>query len=73
MGQVRGARAVVEKHMSAVPRRHIARLDLEITLPAALDANARKRLEQAAEGCPVHASLGPDTDVHVRIRYAPLA
>jgi putative redox protein len=65
-----GARASVVKEMSAVPRRHISRLTVEITLPARLDTRARRLLEAAARGCPVHASLGPDTAVDLRIVYA---
>ena len=64
-----GARARVVKIMSAVPRRHIGELRIEITLPAALDAKSRKKLERAALGCPVHASLGPDTHVDLKFVY----
>jgi putative redox protein len=64
-----GARARVVKIMSAVPRRHIAKLDVEIGLPSALDARARQILERAAHGCPVHASLGPDTRVDLSFAY----
>ena len=65
-----GARATVVKEMSAVPRRHISKLTVVITLPARLDARARRLLEAAARGCPVHASLGPDTQVDLSIVYA---
>jgi putative redox protein len=43
-----GARATVVKEMSAVPRRHISKLTVEITLPARVDARARRLLEAAA-------------------------
>ena len=65
-----GARARVLKSMSAVPRRHIAKLEVEITLPASLDAKSRRVLERAAQGCPVQASLGPDTRVELEFVYA---
>jgi len=64
-----GARAEVVKEMSAVPRRHIARLGVRITLPAALAARERRILEAAARGCPVCASLGPDTQVDLEFVY----
>lgn len=63
------ARARVIKQMSAVPRRHIAKLEVEIRLPAALNARARQVLERAARGCPVNASLGADTEVDLEFVY----
>lgn len=64
-----GASARVVKEMGAQPRRHIARLDVTITLPARLDGRARRILEAAAHGCPVHASLGSLTTVDLRFVY----
>ena len=64
-----GARAEVVKEMSAVPRRHISRLGVTITLPAALSDRERRILEAAARGCPVCASLGPDTTVDLQFVY----
>lgn len=58
-----GARAEVAKHMVAEPRRRIGKLEVSITLPAGLPEEARPRLEAAAKGCPVYASLHPDTEV----------
>jgi putative redox protein len=64
-----GARAEVLKEMSAVPRRHISKLTVRITLPARLGPRERAVLEAAAHGCPVHASLGPDTHVDLGFVY----
>ena len=64
-----GARARVVKEMGAVPRRHVARLELSVELPASLDPHARAVLERAARECPVTASLGPLTTVYVRFDY----
>lgn len=64
-----GARAEISKEMSAVPRRHISKLTVRITLPAALDERQRKILEAGARGCPVCASLGPDTEVDLGFVY----
>ena len=66
---IRGAHAEVVKEMSEVPRRHISRLGVTITLPAALDERERKIMDSAARGCPVYASLGPDTRVDLELRY----
>jgi putative redox protein len=56
----RGARVEVEKHMTTVPPRRIARLDLRITMPAGIPEDIRPRLIRAAEACPVKQSLHPD-------------
>jgi putative redox protein len=64
-----GATASVEKSMSAVPRRHISRLVVDLHVPHDPGPEGRKLLEQAAAGCPVHASLGPDTAVELRWRW----
>ncbi len=66
---IRGARAEILKEMSNVPRRHISKLTARITLPARLSERERKVLEAAARGCPVHASLGPDTEVDLSFEY----
>ena len=62
--EIRGAHVHVEKHMSDNPRR-IARLPVVVTMPARLDDDNRKRLENAAELCPVKASLAPGVDTPV--------
>ncbi len=66
---IRGARAEVQKEMSAVPRRHISKLTVRITLPAHLAERERRLMEAAARGCPVHASLGPQTEVDLGFEY----
>ena len=64
-----GASASVLKDMGAVPRRHIAKLTVRIFLPERLDERERAVLEAAARGCPVHASLGPLTEVDLSFVY----
>jgi putative redox protein len=66
---ISGASAEIVKEMSAVPRRHISRLSVTITLPAALDDRERRILDAAARTCPVAASLGPDTEVDLEFLY----
>ena len=58
----------VEKHMAGEPRR-IARLPVEIHLPAGLPPAERTKLERAAQTCPVHRSLGADVEHDVRFVY----
>jgi putative redox protein len=64
-----GATAKVVKEMGAEPRRHIANLTVDITLPATLDTAARTMLERTAYTCPVHASLGALTKVALTFHY----
>jgi len=58
----------VEKHMAGEPRR-IARLPVEIHLPASLPPAEREKLERAAHTCPVHRSLQVDIEKDVRFVY----
>lgn len=66
---IAGARARVEKHMELEPRRRVGRLRVEIEMPAGLPEAARSRLEKTALGCPVAASLHPDTRVELSIAW----
>ncbi len=65
----RGARARVEKTMSAQPPRRIARLALVIEIPGELDAKQRRLLEAAAKGCPVHRTLTGQVELPMEFRY----
>jgi uncharacterized OsmC-like protein len=62
------ARARVEKHMAGPPRR-VGALDLVITMPAAVRAEHRARLEEIARGCPVARSLAADVAVTMKFEY----
>lgn len=66
---VTGMRGDVEKTMTAQAPRSIARLEVEIHLPAALDESIRQRFEAAALGCPVYRSLHPDVEKPVSFVY----
>jgi uncharacterized OsmC-like protein len=66
--KLRGARARVEKHMNANPRR-IGRLPVVLEMPAGLSPDDRRRLENAANGCPVKRSLHPDVELSVEFKY----
>ncbi|MBF9141325.1 OsmC family protein [Hymenobacter properus] len=59
----------VTKHMSTDAPRRIAQIDVALTLPATLDANARTVLERAAHTCPVALSLHPDLVQNVVFEY----
>ena len=66
---IEGMHGEVEKTMTAQPPRSIARLEVTIHLPAALDETLRQRFETAALGCPVHRSLHPDVEKPVHFVY----
>jgi putative redox protein len=66
---ISGATAYVEKEMNPSPRR-IGRLPVVVTIPAAaLPEEMRERAEKIAHGCPVHASLHPEIDAPITMRY----
>jgi putative redox protein len=57
-----GARAHVAKEMTSAPPRRIARLTVNLSLPATVPAELRPAFEKAARGCPVLASLHPEIE-----------
>ena len=67
--EIAGARARVEKHMELEPRRRVGRVVVELTMPAGISTDARESLERAARGCPVAASLHPDTNVDLSMSW----
>ncbi|HIF93492.1 MAG TPA: OsmC family peroxiredoxin [Myxococcales bacterium] len=68
-----GARARVEKHMQLEPRRRVGCVVVELELPDTLPGAARQRLEEVARGCPVAASLHPDIEVDLTLRWVEIA
>ena len=65
-----GATATVQKRMVADPARRIAGLEVVIRVPGELDQRARRVLERAALGCPVHTTLGGRVELPVRFEWA---
>lgn len=65
---LRSSSAVVEKVMSASPRK-IESLRVKITLPSSLTPELRKRMEDIAHSCPVHLSLHPDVKIPMTFEY----
>ncbi|ADW68785.1 OsmC family protein [Granulicella tundricola] len=64
-----GARAIVEKEMTATPPRRIASLTVKIHMPHAVSPENQERLERAAHTCPVHKSLHPDIQTPIRFTW----
>ncbi len=67
---VSGASASVQKEMTAVPVRRIAKLTTEINVPLPSDHPHRESIERAILSCPVHASLHPDTQKPIVFHWA---
>ncbi len=65
-----GASARVEKHMQLQPHRRVGRLVVELTLPTGLPENSHALLEATARGCPVAASLHPETQIDLELHWA---
>lgn len=65
---LKGARADVEKHMNAEPRR-IGRLPVTLVIEGAFSDDEKAILERAARTCPVHRSLHPDIDAPITIDW----
>lgn len=63
------ARAKVVKEMTATPPRRVAKLTVQIALPASTPEDRRAALEAAAHACPVHKSLHPDVQMPIVIVY----
>lgn len=63
-----GAKATVEKHMNADPRR-IGRLPVEVTVEGRFTDEEKLVLERAANTCPVHKSLHPDIDAPIQLSF----
>jgi putative redox protein len=57
-----GTTVTVQKEMTQVPVRRIARLTTEIRVPLPADHPQCQALERAALTCPVHQSLHPDVE-----------
>lgn len=63
-----GVGFTAEKSMAASPRR-VARVELEIRMPAGLTPEQREKLENAALTCPVKQSLPADLETPVTFTY----
>jgi putative redox protein len=66
---IEGTTAIVVKEMSTQTPRRIAKLAVNINVPATLSADDRRRLEQGALTCPVHKSLLAGMDIPVTFTW----
>jgi len=66
---IAGTKATVEKEMTTVSPRRIARLAVKIHVPHSLSPENRQKLERAAHTCPVHKSLHPDVQTPIEFTW----
>lgn len=69
--ELKGTHIQVVKEMTTTPPRRIRELSVKIDLPAglALSEDDKKKLEAAANTCPVKQSLHPDINVLMTFAY----
>jgi uncharacterized OsmC-like protein len=65
---LQGTEARVVKHMASDPRR-VHRVEVHLTMDAALTADQRELMEATAHGCPVARSVSPDLIQEVTFTY----
>ncbi len=65
-----GADGRVTKIMTSEGPRQISRLEVQIDMPAGLEAPHRARLEEIARGCPVARSLSTEVAIPMSFRYS---
>jgi putative redox protein len=68
--ELKGASVDVKKHMVADPRR-IGKIDVVVTIPAALNLEEKDRiiLQRVGDNCPVAKSLHPDVVLNVSYKW----
>lgn len=66
---VSGAQIEVKATMTEQPRMRLGLFDITVTMPAGLPERDRKRLEAAADHCPIKHSFAEDVPVSVTYNY----
>lgn len=64
-----GATVQVQKIMSTTPPRRIAKLPVIVTINEVVPVELRQRLEHAGHACPVHHTLGSDTEMPITFHW----
>jgi putative redox protein len=64
-----GTRFEVKISMTDKPRMRFGAIDITVTMPRAFADRDRKRLEAAADSCPIKHSFAPDVPVSVQYTY----
>ena len=66
---ISGAQIEVKASMTDKPRMRLGAIDINLTMPAGLSAKDCKRLEAAAEHCPIKHSFASDIPITVHYNY----
>lgn len=66
---ISGTRFEVKISMTNKPRTRFGAIDITVTMPQAFSERDRRRLEAAAEHCPIKHSFLPDVPISVRYIY----
>ena len=59
----------VLKQMHSQGPRRVASLEVEVQMPAGIEASSRSQLEEIARACPVALSLHPDVNIPISFIY----
>lgn len=66
---ISGAQIEVKASMTNKPRMRLGAFDIIVTMPAGLSERDRKRLEAAAEHCPIKHSFAQDVSISATYDY----
>lgn len=66
---IKGTQLTVRKEMASAPLRRVGCLTMDIHVPCKVSEEDRRRLENAADICPVKKSLHPDINVQTRFTW----
>ena len=66
---ITNAKAEVTKHMASDPRR-VAKIEVEVSLPANGDEKERLILEKTGNNCPVAKSVHPDIELVLNYKWS---
>jgi uncharacterized OsmC-like protein len=66
---ITNAKAEVTKHMASDPRR-VAKIEVDVSLPANGDEKERLILEKTGNNCPVAKSVHPDIELVLNYKWA---
>lgn len=67
--QLGGTTIAIEKHMSTIPPRKIAKLVAKLVMAKNIPVEYRAKTESIGHNCPVIKSLHPDVELDIQFHY----